>query len=132
MDDCIFCKIVKGEIPCYKCYEDENFIAFLDINPRNKGHTLVIPKEHHRWVWDYPDIGNYFEVVKKVEKAIEKAFGTEWVISQVIGDEVPHAHVWLVPRFENDGHDRFLDMTKIKEFSEEEMKSFAESIQQHL
>jgi len=62
--NCIFCKIVKGEIPAYKIYEDENFLAFLDINPQSPGHTQVIPKRHYRWVWDIPNVGAYFEVVK--------------------------------------------------------------------
>ena len=97
MDDCIFCKIVRKEIPAEVVYEDINFLAFLDINPRSPGHALVIPKEHHRWVWDVPNAGEYFEVAKKVALAQRKAFGTEAIWSQVIGDEVPHAHIWVFP-----------------------------------
>ena len=66
MDDCIFCKIVKGEIPCFKVYEDENFLGFLDINPLNPGNSLLIPKEHYRWVIDVPKFGQYFEIAKKI------------------------------------------------------------------
>lgn len=65
MEDCVFCKIAEKEISCFEVYEDEKFLAFLDINPRNPGHTLVIPKEHFRWVWDVPYLGEYFEVVGK-------------------------------------------------------------------
>ena len=95
--NCIFCKIVKGEIPAYKVYEDENFLAFLDINPQSPGHTQVIPKRHYRWVWDIPNVGAYFEVVKKIALAQQKAFGTDFVLAKIIGDEVEHAHVWVFP-----------------------------------
>ena len=95
---CIFCKIAKGEIPAEKVYEDADYLAFLDIRPLAPGHTLVIPKKHYRWVWDVPNIGAYFETVKKVALALQKAFGSvDEVHSKVIGEEVPHAHVWLYP-----------------------------------
>lgn len=97
MDDCIFCKIVNKEIPAHVVYEDEHFLAFLDIHPQSPGHTQVIPKEHHRWVWDVPNVGEYFEVSRKVAKAQQKAFNTEMIRSQVFGDEVPHAHIWVFP-----------------------------------
>src|SRR3990167_6600023 len=64
--NCIFCKIVKKEIPAHVVYEDENFLAFLDIHPQSPGHTQVITKMHYRWVWDVPNAGKYFEVVKKI------------------------------------------------------------------
>ena len=132
MDDCIFCKIVNKEIPCYKVYEDDNFLAFLDIMPRNLGHTLIIPKKHYRWVWDVPDIGEYYEVVGKLANAIKKAMKTELIVSVVIGEEVPHAHVWLVPRFENDGHGNNLDFDLKKNFTKEEMIEAAEKIKRCL
>ena len=97
MEDCIFCKIVKGEIPSYKVYEDENFFAFIDINPESPGHVQVIPKEHYRWVWDVPNAGKYFEVAQKIARALQKAFGTDFVLSKIIGDEVFHAHIWIYP-----------------------------------
>lgn len=103
MEDCIFCKIVKGEIPSYKVYEDDKFLAFLDINPQSPGHTQVIPKDHHRWVWDTPNTGEYFEVAKKVALAQRKAFNTEWVLSKIVGDEVEHAHIWIFPNKEVPG-----------------------------
>lgn len=103
MESCIFCKIVKGEIPATKIYEDDNFLAFLDIHPQSPGHTQVIPKAHCRWVWDVPNVGEYFEVVRKIAKSEQKAFGTDWVLSKIIGDEVPHAHIWVFPSGEVSG-----------------------------
>lgn len=97
MEDCIFCKIVSGSIPAYRVYEDEHFLAFLDIRPLSAGHTLVIPKEHHRWVWDVPDAGSYFNVVQKIARALQKISGTDEVQMKVIGEEIPHAHVWIFP-----------------------------------
>lgn len=103
MNNCIFCKIVRGEIPSYKVYEDANFLAFLDINPKAPGHVQVISKEHIRWVWDVPNVGEYFEVVKKIALAQQKAFDTEWVLSKIVGDEVQHAHIWVYPNSEISG-----------------------------
>lgn len=97
MDNCIFCKIVNKEIPSYTVYEDENFLAFLDINPTSPGHIQVIPKQHHRWVWDVPNIGEYFEVVRKIAKAQQKAFDTDWILSKIVGEDVEHAHIWVFP-----------------------------------
>ncbi len=97
MENCIFCKIVRGEIPATKIYEDDNFLAFLDIHPQSPGHAQVIPKTHYRWVWDVPNVGEYFELVRKIAKVQQKAFGTEWILSRIIGDEVPHAHIWVFP-----------------------------------
>lgn len=95
--DCIFCKIVAGAVPSEKVYEDEQFLAFLDIRPQSPGHTLVIPKEHHRWVWDVPAYDAFMDVVRKIALAQRKAFGTEAIRAKVVGEEVPHAHVWVFP-----------------------------------
>jgi histidine triad (HIT) family protein len=103
MDNCVFCKIAKGEIPAHKVYEDDNFIAFLDIHPKSPGHVQVIPKEHHRWVWDVPNVGAYFEVVNKIAHAQRKAFNTDWILSRIVGDEVQHAHVWVYPSSDIEG-----------------------------
>ncbi len=132
MADCIFCKIAKGEVPSHKVYEDNDFFAFLDIMPRNPGHTLVIPKKHYRWVWDVSNIGDYYKVVGKIANAMKKAFNTDWIVSLVAGEEVPHAHVWLVPRFDNDGHGGFLNLSNIKKLSDEEMKEAAEKLKKAL
>lgn len=97
MENCIFCKIVTGDIPSHKVYEDDDFLAFLDIHPQAPGHVQVIPKQHYRWVWDVPNAGAYFEVVKNIALAQQKAFGTDWILSKIIGDEVAHAHIWVYP-----------------------------------
>jgi len=97
MNTCIFCKIVNGEIPAHKVYEDDNFLAFLDIHPQSAGHTQVIPKKHYRWVWDLPNVGEYFEVAQKIALAQKKAFGTDIVWSKIMGDEIEHAHIWIFP-----------------------------------
>lgn len=95
--DCIFCKIVAGEIPSHKVYEDDAFLAFLDINPLSPGHALIIPKEHHRWVWDVADTASYFGIAKRIALAQRAVFGTDAIQSKVVGEQVPHAHVWVFP-----------------------------------
>lgn len=95
---CIFCKIVKGEVSSSIVYEEDDFIAFLDKFPRSTGHCQIIPKKHYRWVWDVPQIGRYMEAAQKLAHAQRKAFGTEMIVSHIIGDEVAHAHIWLVPQ----------------------------------
>lgn len=97
MTDCIFCKIVNGDVPSTTVYEDDAYLAFLDIRPQSPGHTLVIPKAHARWVWDVEPIGPYFDAVQKIARAQQKAFGIEEVHARVVGEEVPHAHVWVYP-----------------------------------
>lgn len=104
MNDCLFCKIINGDVPSHKVYEDEDTLAFLDINPRSPGHVQVIPKKHYRWVWDIPTCDkpspnycNYSTVVQKIAKALQKTFNTDSIWSRITGEEVPHAHVWLFP-----------------------------------
>jgi histidine triad (HIT) family protein len=101
MDDCIFCKIVAGQIPAFKVYEDDNYLAFLDISHFTEGHTLVIPKKHYRYVWDVEDIGGYFEVVKKITDHY-RTLGYKAIDTLTFGRKVPHAHVHIVP---NNGDD---------------------------
>ena len=103
MNDCIFCKIVNKEIPADIVYEDNDFLAFLDIHPESPGHTQLIPKKHYRWVWDVPNVGTYFEIAKKIARAQQKAFDTEWIMAKIIGDEVAHAHIWIFPSNEVKG-----------------------------
>ena len=136
--DCVFCKIVEGELPIYKIYEDESFLAFLSISPLSLGHTLVIPKKHYRWVWDVSatdapaSIGKYYELSSKIANAMKRAFGIEQVMSFVFGEEVPHAHIWLVPVHAGDNFSKKIDLVNTKEFSEEEMKEAAEKINKEL
>ena len=95
----IFTKIVLGEIPCYKIAEDKNYLAFLDINPNTKGHTLVIPKKEVNKIFDL-DKHAYLELMSfsyRVAKALEKTISCERIGMSVIGLEVPHVHVHLLP-----------------------------------
>lgn len=98
MENCVFCQIVKGKKLCFKIYEDDDFLAFLDINPFTKGHTQVIPKKHYRWVWQVPNIGAYFQVVRKIVRHYQKVLGDEFVTSIVWGMLIPHAHVQILPK----------------------------------
>ena len=128
--ECIFCKIVKGKKKCFKVYEDKKFFAFLDKNPRAIGHLLVIPKKHFRYVWDVPYIGEYFETVKKLANALQKAFKTDWIISPIMGEEVDHAHVHLIPRFKNDNFS-FVP-PPVKKISKSQMKKIQMKIKKEI
>lgn len=101
--DCIFCKIIRGEIPAHKVYEDAEFLALLDIRPWAPGHTLIVPKTHHRWVWDVPNSEAYFSLAKKIALAQRKAFETDFIISKIFGEEVPHAHIQVYPNEDTAG-----------------------------
>jgi len=117
-NECIFCKIIKKEIPSHIVYEDDDFLAFLDIHPQSPGHTQVIPKKHERWVWDVENYSKYFELVKKIAEAQRKAFNTDWILSKIVGDEVPHAHIWVFPndKVEENREDFEKNAEKIKKF----------------
>ena len=95
----IFSRIAAGEIPSYKCAENEKFYAFLDINPLVKGHTLVIPRREVDYIFDMDDdeIGRYQQFAKSVAVALKKAFPCKKVAQVVLGLEVPHAHIHLIP-----------------------------------
>ncbi len=98
--DCIFCKIVAHDLPGHIVYEDHDYLAFLDIFPTVKGHTLVIPKKHVRWVYDVPNFGAYWEAALTVTQAIQKALQPKFVNYFTYG-EVPHAHIHILPRFDD-------------------------------
>jgi len=95
--ECVFCKIIRGEIPCYKVYEDEAYFGFLDISPRNPGHSLLIPKVHYRWADEVPNFGAYFEKALKLSKAIKSIVRPQYMSFQTFGVLVPHAHIHIVP-----------------------------------
>lgn len=110
MDECIFCKIVKGEIPSTKVYEDEKMLVFIDIKPVNIGHLLVIPKEHYKNIYETPDevICEMMRVSKKMSVAIKKALGADGVNvtmnnDPAAGQVIFHSHVHVIPRFKDDG-----------------------------
>lgn len=103
MDNCLFCKIVSGEIPAYKIYEDDDFLAFLDIAQFTDGHTIIIPKKHFRFIWDIENVGAFYEFAVKVANHY-RGLGYEFVDSASFGRLIPHAHYHLVPNKE-DGND---------------------------
>lgn len=123
----IFSKIAAGEIPSYKCAEDEQFYAFLDINPIQKGHTLVIPRREVDYVFDMNDdeIGAYMVFAKKVAVAIKRAFPCKKVGMAVLGLEVPHAHIHLVPM--QSEKDMIFSNPKLK-LTEEEFREISQKI----
>ena len=111
MNDCIFCKIVAGEMPASKVYEDDSVLAFMDIGPIVEGHTLVIPKQHCDPITDVPPdlLSKVILVAKKIAAAQLKGLGADGVNlhqcnGAASGQEVPHLHFHVIPRYHNDGH----------------------------
>jgi histidine triad (HIT) family protein len=127
----IFTRIIQGEIPCYKIAEDDQFFAFLDINPLAKGHTLVIPKAEVDYIFDLEDdqLAGLFLFSKKIAKAIEQAVPCLRVGIAVIGLEVPHTHVHLCP-LNSMGDINFSNPKK--QFSREEFEETAALIRRNL
>ncbi len=125
----IFSKIVAGEIPCYKIAEDDQFLAFLDINPLAKGHTLVIPKKETDYIFDIEDdeLGKMIVFSKKVAIAIKKIIPCSRIGLTVIGLEVPHAHIHLIPI--NEMNDMNFASAKLK-LNKSDFLSIAESIRE--
>lgn len=127
----IFTKIIKGDIPSYKIYEDNQFYAFLDISPLTKGHTLLIPKKEVDYLFDIDDalLAEMIVVAKKIAKAIEKAVACNRVGLMVVGLEVPHAHIHLIP-IHNEG-DMDLSNDRV-ELSKEQFEKIANDINSYL
>ena len=126
----IFTKIINGEITCYKIAEDENFLAFLDVNPNAKGHTLCIPKQEINKIFDIED-DLYLGLMafsKKIAVALEKTVACKRIGMAVIGLEVPHAHVHLIPLNEMDEM-RFQNKVTL---TKEEFEDLAKAIQSNL
>lgn len=108
-EDCIFCKIVKGEIPSVKIWEDKEFMAFLDASPAAKGHTLIIPKDHYENIFDIPEnvLGNCVKIAQKISFILKdklKADGINLLNSnnKVAQQDVPHFHMHVIPRYKED------------------------------
>jgi len=127
----IFTKIINGEIPSYKIAEDDNYFAFLDINPLKKGHTLVIPKKEVDYLFDLDEdtLAGMMKFSKKIAKAIDKSIDCKRVGVVVLGMEVPHAHIHLIPLDKES--DASFNQPKLK-LSEEEFKETAEKIKSAL
>jgi histidine triad (HIT) family protein len=130
MNNCVFCQIVAKVLPANTVYEDEHFLAFLDIRPVQPGHLLVIPKEHYPMIVDTPDevVGQAFVITKKIMIAMKKALGCDFVMISVVGTDVPHFHIQLIPRRFDDG----LRGWPTKEYSENEASEISQKIKQEL
>ena len=135
-DDCIFCKILKHEIPCTPVYEDDDILAFMDIGPIIKGHTLVIPKEHHAMLAETPPdlLGKLMTVVQRIEAAQTNGLKAEG--SNVIqnngrcsGQLVDHIHFHVIPRYASDKHKWNWDAKEYADMAE--MTKYAEAIKAH-
>lgn len=126
MENCIFCKIIKGEIPSKNVYEDANLIAFLDIQPVSDGHLLIIPKKHVVWMQEADDetIGEIFKIAKKLMLAMKNGLPCDYVQVSVGGTDVPHFHVHLIPRMLDDG----LTSWPTKTHKDEERDEIAQKI----
>lgn len=131
MPDCIFCKIVRGELPSIKVYEDADTLAFLTIQPVNTGHTLVIPKEHVANVFEAsPELwGKVQETVRKVAHAVEKGTNADGVNINMnnrspAGQQVDHIHIHVIPRFKGDG----VQLMPHRDIREDEGEPIAEKI----
>lgn len=124
----IFTKIVNGEIPCYKVAENDDFLAFLDVQPIIKGHTLVIPKKEIDYIFDIEDelLSDFIVFAKSVAKKMDKVFDCNRIGMTVVGLEVPHAHIHLMPI--NSITDMDFNKSKLS-LSPEEMAEIAASIQ---
>ncbi|MFH1448283.1 MAG: HIT family protein [Candidatus Micrarchaeota archaeon] len=134
--DCIFCKIVSKEIPSSVVYEDETALAFLDINPLSKGHTLVIPKKHYGSIHEASeeDMAELAKAVKKVAGAIKKTTGSDGInIIQNNGKAaeqlVPHMHFHIIPRFKDDG---LVSKWPTKKYGEGEMENLRKRMAESL
>ncbi len=132
MEECIFCKIVRNEVPSFKIYEDENTIAFLDINPASLGHVLVVPKKHVENVFDAEEetIKNVFAVAKKIACVISERLKPQGINilqnnGRQAGQIVQHFHVHIIPRYEND---QIVFAFPRKQMSEQEFKELAEKL----
>ncbi len=133
--DCIFCKIASNEAPSEKIYENGKVLSFLSIGPVNKGHALVIPKEHYENIFDIPEelLKNVIVAAKKVAKAVMESTGAEGIsISQsnhhAGGQVVFHIHFHIMPRYRNDG----LRLWPHKSYEEGEMQEYAEKIRSRI
>jgi histidine triad (HIT) family protein len=133
MPDCLFCKIVAGAVPCAKVYEDEFHLAFLDIYPANKGHTLIIPKKHYAHFSEihHKEIGEYIEVVQKVAQAVKKSMKSDGINvflneGEAAGQVIFHAHFHVIPRYNGDG---IVFKVGRNEYTEVEKEEYRKKIQ---
>ncbi|MFA5406382.1 MAG: HIT family protein [Candidatus Nanoarchaeia archaeon] len=135
VEPCIFCRIIKGELPSYKVYEDNKSIAFLDIYPINEGHLLVMPKEHYKTITDMPCklnkhlAGVVWELVLRLQKTLDPP-GIKIIQNnnEAAGQEVPHYHIHLLPRYEGDG-ERYKETTLRTKANKDKLLKLQEKLQ---
>lgn len=129
-DNCIFCKIIAGEINTDFVYEDEKYAAFLDIEPVAKGHILVIPKKHYRFFIDMPEeeFAGINRIVHRLANSLKKATDADYIHVGIEGIDVPHVHIHIVPRKKGDG----LASYKRTRYEEGEMKEYTQKIRSFL
>jgi histidine triad (HIT) family protein len=140
MEDCIFCKIIRGQLPSSKIYEDDKLLAFLDIQPINKGHVLIIPKQHKVLITELDDktLGNMIALANKINRAIResdiKSEGINLFLAdgEAAGQEVFHVHLHVFPRFEKDGFDFIIPEGYKNKPQREELDMISQKIQSHL
>ncbi len=118
----IFKEIIDGEVPAYRIFEDEHFLIFLDAFPASPGHSLIIPKQEVRFVWDAPLYTEYLALAKKLALAHRDVFDTDMIYMDVRGDEVPHAHIHVRPNLPKDGSEKNFEhwQEKIREAFEKQ------------
>jgi len=128
MQDCIFCKIVKGEIPSSKVYEDDKILAFLDIDPVNLGHSLIIPKEHFKNIYETPEgiLASMIKVAKKISKVVKSELNVDGVNVNMnndpaAGQVIFHSHIHVIPRLKEDGFGLWKGKRLYKEGEKEEV-----------
>ena len=139
MDHCIFCKIINGDIPSVKLYEDDNVLAFLDISQTTKGHTLVIPKQHIENIYNLDEVNamNVFRFIPRLAKAITKSFDASGINvvnnnNEIAGQTVFHYHIHLVPRYSNDDGFKVLYTNNMERYSSDDLKDIANQIQSYI
>ena len=135
MEECLFCKIAMEEVHSQKIYEDDDFVAFLDINPRNPGHVLVIPKKHYNTIFEMSenDAGQLFRLVKKVSVAVKKGMNADGIsIAQsnerAAGQVIPHVHFHVIPRFLSESPPGLETILPTKKLTKEVFDETAERI----
>lgn len=135
MDECVFCRIIRGELPSKKVYEDSHSMAFLDINPRNPGHTVVVPKGHSQDIFTIPEnqAAELMKAITRVSKAVKKATGTKGINitqnnGQLAGQVVPHIHFHVIPRTEAEKGMGLESVIPVKPQDEASLDSMAKKI----
>lgn len=134
-EECLFCKIIAGEIPSEEIYSDGDFLAFLDINPRNPGHTLVIPRKHYNTIMEMPDseLADLIKIVKEIAVAVKKGTNADGISigqsnERAAGQVIPHVHFHVIPRFLNEGPPGLESIIPTKKLTPEIMKKLTETI----